>query len=197
MASQDPGAALARAELYRLLACLLSYPENGGGSVVEAARQCTARLPYPLACPDGLAECGDVADLTREFMRLFESGHTACALYGGVYEDDRQSAMQELLRYYRHFGLTVNGADKRDLPDCIATVLEFMRFLCLAEAQAGSSGDSAALRSAQRDLLSRHLGRWAPALRQRLVRLDPAPVYAAVAALFDEFCGAEMRWLSA
>ena len=105
--------------------------------------------------------------------------------------------MQELLRYYRHFGLTVDGAQVKDLPDSIPTVLQFMQFLCIVESKALSAAERAVPRAAQRDLLSRHLTQWTPKIAERVGAMVAPPVYASTVELMNAFCTAELAQLIA
>jgi len=103
----------------------------------------------------------DARDLESEYIRLFDvPDGPATPLYTGVYAPRRRDAMEELLRTYRHFGLTIEGS-AHDLPDYVPTVLEFLQFLTFG--QAGESPEaSAPFRAASADILERHLCPWAP-----------------------------------
>ena len=48
--------------------------------------------------------------------------------------------MEDLLRFYRHFGLSVVHAEDRDLPDSVPTVLEFLGYLVDARAGLDAGG---------------------------------------------------------
>lgn len=190
--------ALARGRVYGFLAGLLASPSASEVYAPNAAIEgLLAALPYPLDCPDGLLAGHACAEMQSEFLRLFELRITGppCALYGGVYSGDRQATMQELLRYYRHFGLTVSGADQQDLPDSIATVLEFMQFLCMSESASQAAADAVSPRLAQRDILSRHLTVWAPRMLERVLQLSPPPFYAGVMTFMHEFCATDLAFL--
>ena len=120
--------------------------------------------------------------LESEYIRLFDlpGGGPPCPLYTGVYAPARRDAMEEILRFYHFFGLTIADRGK-DLPDAVPTVLEFMQVLAL-RADAGA---------AQRDLLARHLVPWANTTRSRLGKRAPGPFYAGVIALAYEFIAAD------
>ncbi|KAA0235371.1 MAG: hypothetical protein JJLCMIEE_01727 [Acidimicrobiales bacterium] len=196
-------AAGTRSALYGRLAEVLTYPSPEltraytTGSLAAELTALTAALPYPLAF-DGAALTGsDVAALGPEFTRVFDVplGATPCPLYGGVLAGDRRQVMEELLRYYRHFGLSTADAELRDLPDAVPAVLEFLCYLAYMESEA--TGDAAStFRRAQGDVLDRHLTKWAPIIRKRVGDLRPPPLYGAAAALLDDFVTAEQIHLT-
>lgn len=196
-------AAAGRAELYRILVRLLSWPDDSVDRVVQSGELDRA-IRDLLACMPHMPSrrCGDPSDesvkLQSEFMRLFELSikGTPCVLYGGMYADNRRAVMEELLRYYRHFGLSVDGAAEKDLPDSIPTVLEFMQFLCVMESRAGSPEEARVPRKVQKDVLERHLTRWSPQLRERLSEMNPARIYRDTIELLDEYCRAELNQLA-
>lgn len=207
MASLDQNshfqAAPVRGEVYRYLARLLTFPDDEL-KMLATSGELDARLADALAhIPYGVRWCTHIdragAELEREFMRLFElpvGGHP-CSLYGGMYGGNRRSTMEELLRYYRHFGLSVEGAAEKDLPDSIPTVLEFMQFLCLMETRAACLDSAKTPRAAQKDLLGRHLTHWTPLICQRLRDMNPAPIYRDAAAVLNDFCVAELTQFNA
>ena len=191
----DP--ALARAGVYGLLACLFSYPDARTCARISSGEMndLLCCLPFAVAAVPVPAEALNEADLAAEYLRLFElpGEHGSCVLFGGCYEKNRQAAMEELLRFYRHFGLTIDGAQARDMPDSLPTVLEFMQFLCVNESR---GGDAASARSAQRDLLARHLTRWAPGMKVQLRTMSPEPVYACTLEMMNNFFSADLEYLS-
>jgi DMSO reductase family type II enzyme chaperone len=183
----------ARAELYGLLAELLSFPTHdlaaaiSAGEIAHLVHMLAPSLPYPIdANPEGLATDVDGQDLESEYIRLFDlpGGGPSCPLYTGVFSPSRREAMEEILRFYRFFGLT-SGGDGKDLPDAVPTVLEFVQFLALRD-------DAAA---AQRDVLARHLVPWIAATSTRLPKRSPGPFYSGVLSLCREFLNSECAYL--
>lgn len=184
-----------RAGVYGVLGNLLEFPEDDfepEDHLAELASH-VAGLPYRIDCPNGPIDAS-VHHLKREFMRLFEvPGKTSpCVLYGGAYVGNRQAVMEELLRFYRHFGVTVATAPKRDMPDSLPTVLEFLSYLCLLESRA-SVESVEPVRAAQRDILERHVSTWLPSMQARLNPLKPIRFYAQVFATLDAVCSNEMK----
>ena len=184
------------ADLWGLLAELLSFPGSGledevrGGSVRAAAAHLAGHLDWePGPVLEGLAEGVGAQSLETEFIRLFDAPDGATTpLYTGVISRRRPDAMEELLRFYRHFGLTVSS-DAHDLPDYVPTVLEFLRFLALRAAQdpPGNAAETAAT-----DLIVRHLEPWATHTTRRLEGRAPHPFYAAAVGLVEAACALQV-----
>ena len=197
------GAARERGDLWARLADWLTFPTGefvaafAGGEIASEARRLVDALAYPTPYPlplDAVAlASGDPGEVEVEFIRLFDvpSGGAPVPLYGGVHGGDRRQVMEELLRFYRHFGLSVANAPERDLPDAIPTVLEFLSFLCAGEAEATDAEAIESFRTAQRDILERHITKWTPAIAGRLARKDPMPLYRALIDLLGHFAAAE------
>jgi DMSO reductase family type II enzyme chaperone len=126
-----------------------------------------------------LAQAGEKDDLAVEFTRLFDVGTSGppCPLYGGLYIGARMKTMEEAVRFYNHFGLTLSETP-RELPDHITTELEFVHFLAFREAEAIEGGDDPEpFQRAQRDFIARHLGRWVPKMRAKLEENSPMPFF--------------------
>lgn len=170
-------------ELYALLADTLSFP---GASLSELSssgelRETVSASMQTLGFERGLRLEGlnlgtDVWDLESEYISLFDlPGKSATPLYTGVYASRRRDAMEELLRFYRFFGLTINGAI-HDLPDYVPVVLEFLSFLSLSEHPAAAESRAAA----RNDVLSRHLHPWATQTYSRLEARGASAFYLAL-----------------
>jgi nitrate reductase assembly molybdenum cofactor insertion protein NarJ len=94
-----------------------------------------------------------------------------------VYVGARMKTMEEVVRFYNHFGLTLSESP-RELPDHVTTELEFLHFLAFREAQAIEQGaEPDPFRRAQRDFIARHLGRWIPKLRAKLEGANAMPFF--------------------
>lgn len=199
----DELTAAARSSLYRCLAAAFSFPTSelseafACGRFLDELLTTAAALPFALAVDDGLR--GDPAlahdELEQQYIRLFEvgPGRPPCPLYEGFHRRGRMKIMEELVRFYEHFGLR---AEAGDLPDHLCAELEFMHYLAFKEAAASQAGaDSRPYRLAQRDFLRRHLNRWLPRLRLRLEQLEPAGLYLSLARLAEEACRQDVRSL--
>jgi DMSO reductase family type II enzyme chaperone len=194
--SSDPTvvASAARSGGYALLAAGIEYPYPdrlaalGGGAWAENLRAAVAAHPRSDLCqafdPDAVARPeADGETLQVEYTRLFDVGGPGgppCPLYGGTYGGDRMKTMEEVVRFYRYFGLRPDE-EMREPPDHLATELEFLHFLTYRETQSLLSGDDPApLRRAEKDFLERHPGRWVPKLLARLDRQEPHRFYGAL-----------------
>jgi DMSO reductase family type II enzyme chaperone len=193
----------ARAAMWFQLVGLFEYPSETliesarSGRLSEGISEAAAGLPYGVTVPAFDVLPPDPPGMGSEYIRLFDvpSSGTPCPLYLGALGGDRRTAMEDLLRFYRHFGLSVVHAEERDLPDSVPTVLEFMGYLVEREqVDPRGGGDE---RRAQRDLIQRHLVRGASVIRERVSRLDPPAFYAGATGLLEEVVHAEAAALAA
>lgn len=200
-------AAAARSGVYSRLAAAFAFPERRlagaltDGSLVEDFTANAAVLPFPLPLPVEVTSAlvppgGSPVELEAEYIRLFEAGagRPPCPLYEGLLRGTRMKLMEDLIRFYQHFGL---GHKAGDLPDHLSSELEFMHYLAFKEAAALHQGKEVApYRRAQRDFLSRHLCRWLPRLVSRLAAADAWPFFQSLAAVTDEFCRRDLGYLA-
>ncbi len=196
----------ARSELYGLLADALSFPERAfhvrvtAGAFRDDVEGLVEALPYSLpAAVDfgGLAEAGEYVDFQAEYIRLFEVGaiRPPCPLYGGEWGPARKRTMEEVLRFYRFFGLKVDER-ARELPDHVSIELEFLQVLAFEEGMARATGvDTVPLLRAQRDFLERHPARWWRLLERKLATQQPARFYAALASLTGAFLAGDLAYV--
>lgn len=149
-------------------------------------------MPVALGAPVSVSH----GDFQVEYNRLFEVGSMGgppCPLFGGHWERDRMRVMEELLRFYNYFGLSLT---RGQLPDHITVEMEFMHFLTFKEVEAlQENRQQNSYQRAQRDFLDRHLGKWVPALQQRLAKLEPLPFFDELVILTDEFLRRERQYL--
>lgn len=191
--------AVARSRAYATFARLFDYPDGElvedvrDGTLAEALRSVLAEVDPALAASGNWAALreagGEPDDLAVEYTRLFDVGASGppCPLYGGLYSGARMKTMEEAVRFYNHFGLSM-AESPRELPDHITTQLEFLHFLAFREAEAlEADDDPAAFQRAQRDFVSRHPGRWVPRLRERLEKNDPMPFFLELVARLEDF----------
>ncbi len=199
----DELAAAARSSLYRCLATAFSFPTPelseafASGGFLDELLAAAPALPFPLAADDGLRGGPALAheELQQEYIRLFEvgPGRPPFPLYEGSHRSGRMKTLEELVRFYEHFGLRPEAGD---LPDHLCAELEFMHYLAFKEAAAlHPDADSLPYRLAQRDFLRRHLNRWLPKLRLRLEQLEPPRLYLSLARLAEETCHRDVRSL--
>lgn len=149
---------------------------------------------YPVTPRERSGVIGSAQDIEIFYASAFEAGLPKVSLREANYiRDGEKILFEDLFRFYDHFGLDTSSGRLREWPDHIAVELEFMQYLTWLEADAGDG--KAALRRAQRDFLTRHLGHWTGKLAQRLEQKDAAPPYPLVARLLADFVTAEIAML--
>jgi DMSO reductase family type II enzyme chaperone len=196
-----------RSHAYGLLAALIDYPDDAllpliaNGQAMTQCRQVLSKLhpelEHGIAWPD-LADTDGGDALAVEYTRLFDvagSGGPLCPLHGGGYRpDSRMQLLQELVRFYNHFGLTTEAAPARELPDHLVTQLEFLHYLSHQETERLDHGEGADdCRRARRDFLDRHLAPWLPRLAQRLAQQQAMPYYRTLGDLLARFVRLETQ----
>ncbi len=206
LSGREELAAAARSSLYGRLAVAFAFPTPGlvealacGRFWAELAAEAAA-LPFdlPLAGETRAALCDPTLshdELQQEYIRLFEvgPGRPPCPLYEGSHRSGRLKIMEELVRFYEHFGLQPQPGDQ---PDHLCAQLEFMHYLAFKEAAALSAGGpTASFVLAQRDFLDRRLGRWLRRLRGRLEGLEPPRLYLALAGLAERYVALDLAAL--
>lgn len=195
-----------RSRLYAVLADTFRFPTPEFHDLVRGSayrdwlRTLAASLPYPLAiADDALAAPSGYVDLQAEYIRLFDvgpKGRPPCTLYEGEYRGGaRMQVMEELVRFYDHFGLTLS-AEQRELPDHLTVELEFLHYLTFKETAALERGlDPDAYRRAEIDFLARHPSRWLPRVRAKVVEERAEPPFAALVCAAVDFVRADLAYL--
>ena len=201
----------ARSRMYRLLAGAFAFPEEPfhravlSGEFLSGVLEIAAGLPYALPLAEGealrTAVAGvpaDYVEFQSEYIRLFDVGmpRPPCPLYGGLHLGSRRAVMQEVTRFYNHFGLSLGG-ESRELPDHITTELEFMHFLTFRDVTALQGGqDREPCLRAQRDFLQRHLARWVPKVRMQAEQQGAAPFFLGLVGLAEAFLLADLSYVA-
>ncbi len=200
--------ALARSQLYRLLALAFRYPDSAR---VGALEQLAGALPVEALGQSGralrpaLAELASAArgtapeGLEDQYVAAF--GHVTlpdCPLYEsacGIGDPFQQpQTLADIAGFYRAFGLEM-AKDAAERVDHLAVELEFMHYLAYREAYAleHHGQDRARLiQDAQRRFLRDHLGRWGPVIA-RAVAARAGGVLGAAARLLERVLAAEAR----
>jgi len=195
------GLAAARSRAYQLFQRALQYPDAelcdwiANDGLVDSLRECLATIEPKFAEQAerwaALRDAGEDDELAIEYTRLFDTGSSGppCPLYGGLYGGARMKTMEEAVRFYNHFGLTLSE-EQRELPDHLAMELEFLHYLTYREATALQAGDDAGpYQRAQRDFIQRHPGSWIPKLCQRLEAEEAHPYFGALFACLADLLG--------
>ena len=201
----------ARSRMYRLLASAFTFPEETfhrtalGGEFLSEVLEIAAGLPYALPLAEGEplrtvlgGVSADYVEFQSEYVRLFDVGvpRPPCPLYGGLYLGSRRGVMEEVTRFYNHFGLSLDG-ESRELPDHITTELEFMHFLTFQEVTAlQREKDRGPYLRAQRDFLQRHLARWVPQVRVLAEKQRAAPFFLGLVGLTEAFLLADLAYVA-
>jgi DMSO reductase family type II enzyme chaperone len=208
-----------RSQMYRFLAESFRYPDKEflnmarDSGFLESALAILHDIPYEVAVEEGalsgrLLEGVSQDDFEAEFVRVFEAGPKGplCPLYEGHYAGNRMGNMEELVRFYNHFGLSVAEAPERELPDHITTELEFLHYLAFKEVLALQRGeDPAPYCSAEIDFLKRHPAKWLPQLHKKTEDVFRAKIpnlcepalsfYCSLLGLSANFCEADLAHL--
>jgi len=195
-----------RSLLYSLLArgfrfpVLEEYESVKGGRFADEVEGAIANLSYNGFEGAALGRDEEVSyeEFQSNYIGLFEIGgeHGApSALYEGEYGGGRMKVMEEVLRFYHHFGLRLSE-EKRDRPDHLASELEFMHLLTFKETEALLQGkEGGAYLKAERDFLRFHLNDFVAAVAER-VGGNGVPFYGDLARLAHGFCQKEMAHLA-
>ena len=113
--------------------------------------------------------------------------------------------MEEVFRFYQYFGLDFSKGGLRELPDILPVELEFLHYLTYLEAKSLEAqlpeepvekNNIAALRLAQRDFLTEHLGVWIQPFMLKLESVPDSRFYTDLSALLYHFIQGEKRFLS-
>ena len=196
-----------RSLAYTSFAAAFEYPEAElldairTGKLADKFRELLSAIDPKLVAAvnwDALRDAGaDDDELKIEFTRLFDVGGSSppCALYGGLYSNARMKTMEELVRFYNFFGLSMSETP-HELPDHITTQLEFLHFLTYQESNLAEDGaDIADCRRAERDFIARHPGRWIPQLLAKLVEHKSMVFFQELTRLLDGFLTLERQTL--
>lgn len=201
-AVDTPSDAATRSRLYALFATALQFPRDeigdalADGELYQALADAARALPYryTFVTPPSL----DARTLGQAHTALFDAitGRPRVALLEARHEGamPEQQLWEELLRFYRYFGLDFSAGAARERPDHLLTELEFMHYLAFLEAGAPPA-TTESLRRAQADFLERHLARWLPALREALAGDAGAAPYDTLLDALARFVGADCAYL--
>ena len=200
--------ALARSQLYRLLALAFRYPDAARGEALERLAdgvRIEALDRGPRKLQRSLSELAVAAGgttpeaLQDRYVAAF--GHVTlpdCPLYEtacGTGDPFQQSqTLADIAGFYRAFGLEM-AEDAAERVDHLAVELEFMHYLAYREAYAlerHGRERSRLIREAQRRFLQDHLERWGPVVA-RAVAVRADGVLGAAARLLERFLAAEAR----
>ncbi len=191
--------AIARSKLYQLFALVMDYPDQewadaiGAGELADTLVPMLEQVESSLTTDIDRKALTDVGEddhaLAVEYTRLFDvgPGGSPISLFGGHHQGGRTQAMEEVLRFYKHFGLTRDELT-HELPDHLISELEFLHFMTFQEAKIeAQGGDASHYQRGQKDFIERQLGRWLPKLHPRLVEHEALPFYTEIVRLLEQF----------
>lgn len=200
----------ARSALYQLLGHSFNFPTLDFYKVVESGeffatiRSILNVIPYlesGLSLEDKLSGVTvDFEEFCAEYVRLFDvgsgRGRPPCPLYGGEYPlRPRLDVMEELVRFYGFFDLTLSQQD-RELPDHLSVELEFLHYLAFRESDSlKRCADPSSYQRAQADFIERHPGQWLPIMRGKLETQTPLPFFAGLVSLTTDLLRADLGYL--
>jgi len=130
------------------------------------------------------------------YSSKFEVGNPPVSLHEGAYNtQDRKKLLEDLFRFYEHFGLNFKNQKLTNSPDWLICELEFMHYLVFLETSIIDSEKQAALQRAQYDFLDLHLSKWLGALVKSL-KAQKIEIYHRFCELLDDFTAAEKQYLA-
>jgi len=192
--AQNVTCAEARSGLYQQFAQALSHPDESmldrifNGELLSTIMALASRLPYsaPFNGATTLVSAGaSRQDVGVFYTSHFQAGSQAISLRESGYSKLTEKAlMEEVFRFYQHFGLNVAKlaeAGLKELPDHLCVQLEFLHYMTYLEANAlrspPATANLGALRRAQCDFVTRHPGSWINALTLKLTQADSTGFY--------------------
>ena len=195
--------------LYALLGECFAYPDadlvenlRSGALLAQIQKLCDALDPALLQGLDAAVFNDPAASLDAlkvEYTRLFDAGAqgTGCSLNGGLQRGPQMKVMEEAVRFYAHFGLTLTE-EQKELPDHLTTQLNFLHFLAYGEHLLQTQGESTdAYRLARRDFIARHPGRWLPIMEDKLRTMEPMPLFLSLTELLRRLLALDLAQLQA
>ena len=127
----------------------------------------------------------------ERYTRPYEAVHRDSQTVGGRPADGmvRGPATAAVQRFYSQAGAAISEEFK-ELPDFVGLELEFMRFLCVREAEGWEQGDvdvASRYRGWQQRFLSEHLARWVGDFCGELAARAESDFYRGLAEMTQEF----------
>ena len=201
--SRAENEAAARSRIYALLGEAFSYPRGESvlrlleGDWLADLSQALMHLDHGIDAPQSLDlpdSKNAIETLEQQYSGLFDvlgAAPRVSLLERGYVDTGEHALWQELLGFYRHFGLDFSQGYAEEQPDHLLTELAFMHYLCFLEAGARAGKED--YRRGQRDFLNLHLGKWGDPLCQRLSESAQGSFYDIAADFMRRFIASERR----
>ncbi len=200
----EGGPEVARSKAYALMAMAYYVPDDKdyeritSGQLQSDLDELACDLPFAIDLTLAkLPEDWSSEDYHTEFLRIFEVGQGGppCPLFGGTYGGDRMRILEEVMRFYKYFGLKTSD-ERRIPPDHLATELEFLHYLSYRQAAALLPTIAAPYRQAQGDFIDRQPGGWVPKMAEQLAECGPPDFLASLVDLTVRFLEADRQYLT-
>lgn len=199
--------ALLRSNTYKLLASCLYYPEKEfiedlmDGSILHSLKESNSGFDEGMKNIEDFVKGYKDAEalyteLAAEYVRLFVTSKQAfCQPYESYYSGSNilMTEAPEVMKAYSKAGLKISSGFK-DLPDHIATELEFMHYLCFKQAESLSKKDeknTEVYSVLQKNFLNEHLVKWTPDLCKCIIKESKIGFYKGVAQILGNFINFE------
>jgi len=191
----------ARSCVYRIFGNYIAFPtvENWQASLEQQKwllfENTADDLPYPWDFGElAIKQKHGLDDLNTLFTANFDTGTASVSLHSRSYSNKGdQKILEELFRFYEHFGLDLSANNNDFWPDALQVELEFMHYLSYLEGMAEDGALS--IVKAQRDFLIRHLEPLVSGIND-LVGIKNIPVYTHLMSALYDFLEAECRYLN-
>ena len=199
--------AAARSTVYALFAEAFSHPENAQlirlldgdllGDLTSALEVLPMEVEVPSIddMPSGVDPLRNTQGIYTDLFEVTGGSPRISLLERRFCETPEQQLWEDLLRYYKHFGLDFSSGAAKEQPDHLLTELSFMHYLCFLEASAKGGQDS--YQRGQRDFLSNHLAKWTDDFAGKFATVEQSGPYADLAKLLAEVVKADLALLGA
>ena len=153
------------------------------------------KVPPAADIPSGIDSIRDTQGIYTDLFDITSGSPNASLLERRYGEVPEQQLWEDVLRYYRYFGLNFSDGYASEQPDHLLTELSFMHYLCFLEA--GAKGRHESFRRGQRDFLANHLAKWSRSLADKIGEAAHPGPYATLANLLDKVLQSDIKLLNA
>jgi len=202
-----------RGKIYSGFAQAFTFPEEEmevmlmSGEVELALREVANELPFDcllntgdlntnLKQSDYAAEVASADSLSILYSSKFEVGNPPVSFHESSYSmEDNKKILEDLFRFYEHFGLSFENQKLINTPDWLISELEFLHYLSFLESSVSEQVTKRSFQKAQLDFLERHLGQWCKKLSEKLNE-QSIEIYGSLSCLLDDFIVSDQKYLA-